>query len=162
MGPGLTKFEYDNLMKLYKNAGVDTKDDEIFDESAYLYGWIWRLYGVLNSSIPGPAGINSDGDPIMIHRCVFKVSGERALRERLAALPYIDYDKTRDLYIWFRPNLLTPTLPGITDEQVTILGSLEFKGGNLVVKTNSKNRYDKSRNWLDKIEGLRFFKVETS
>lgn len=162
MGPGLDKFEYDNLMKLYKRANVDTTADEVFDESAYLYGWIWQFYDVLNSSIPGLLGINNDGDPILMHRCVFKVSNAKAVRERLAAISYIDYDKANDRYLWFRPNLLTPTLPGIIDEHRTVLGVLEFKNGNLVVETNSQKRYDKSHNWLDKIEGLSFVKVETT
>ncbi len=160
MGPILTAFEYSTVMRLYEKSDVDINDGDEFDESAYLFGWLWRYYELFDSE--RKSVLNADGDQIIIHTSLFSVDDEEVVSEKLKALSFIDYDKNNDIYLWFRPNLLTTSPLKSPPDAISVLGVLRFSCGKLIAETNSEKRYEKCRKWLDKIEGISFVSVEKS
>ncbi len=158
MGPMLNKKNYHTLMGFYEKSGVETKLDNPFDYDSYLFGWIWRWYGLLNLPF-ADITVNADGDLLVVHHCVFNVDDEKALRAKLASLAFIDYDKKDEFYLWIRPDL-SGKPSGFADDHTIVLGVLTFKDGKLLVDVNSEKRYSTCRSWLDKIEGLTFVKVD--
>jgi len=103
--------------------------------------------------------VNFDGDPLLLHTVHFTVTDEAAARSALKARPDLEFNKGDGSYVWqLQAAKGAPRMPG--DGPVSG-GRLFFESSEMILETNSVERYRRARGWLDRIPGIGFSHFET-
>jgi len=124
---------------------------------AHLFGWLWGWLDRREKNWKPPRLCNTDGDELLWHTASFSVSDPQAVRDALAGRKDIDYDETRDEYLWIRDVKNNSRVLGDTLH----LGRIELVGDELVLTVNSAKRLAAGRKWLGKLPGVVFRNVTT-
>jgi hypothetical protein len=124
---------------------------------AHVFGWlyVWMCEELSQRRITNL--VNMDGHPMLWHTAFFSVTDPVRVRRALEARKDIEYDSEIDEYLWVaRSGKAVQKMHGPVD-----LGRLEFVGDELILTTNSENRFKAGRKWLEKIQGVTFLAVKT-
>lgn len=156
IGPPLSSFLALEAAEYLESIGVQFTREGLFRE-ADKFGWLWNWYDRRLSEGRTPQIRNTDGDELVLQTGSFSVSDEQAARIILAERDDIDYDDDNDEYHWLRFQGKGAAIPGDTLH----LGCMQFVLGELIVDVNSAERLNSARQWLEKIDGVKFLGVES-
>jgi hypothetical protein len=126
-------------------------------QDAHLFGRLWEWLDEQEANALPPHLCNMDGDDLILHTASFSVADPSAVREQLLGRKDLDFDEENDEFVWTRATGKAAEMLG---GPVT-LGRIEFVGDELVLTTNSAERFNKARAWLTKLPGVTFREVTT-
>jgi hypothetical protein len=158
-GPPLGAGEVLPALRYLEGQGLDPSPEGI-GATSNLFGRLWSWLERERAARPRvPQMANFDGDPLLLHTAHYTVTDEAAARSALKARPDLDFNEGNGSYIWQLPaGNRARQMPG--DGPVSG-GRLVFESGGLILETNSTERFNKARVWLDGIPGISFSHFET-
>lgn len=121
------------------------------------FGWLWWWISDWEAHWRMPKLVNTDGEDMLLHTASFALADPAAVRQALQQRADLEYLEAEDEYIWFKHTGKGAKMLG---GPVT-LGRIEFVGDELVLSTNSAQRFATARAWLSKVPGVSFRDVRT-
>ena len=110
----------------------------------------------IESFVP-PVLRNTDGEDLLFHTASFHMADRKAVKKTLKNRKGVDYDHNADEYVWSSETGEAARMMG---GPVT-LARMEMIDDELIVTTNSAERFERVRAWLTEIPGVRFMDVQT-
>jgi len=158
-GPPLGTGEVLPALRYLEGQGLEATPEGI-GATSHLFGRLWSWLERERAARPRvPRMVNFDGDPLLMHTARYAVTDETAARQALRARPDLEANEGDGSYVWqVPPAKAASRMPG--DGPVSG-ARLQFEGGELILETNSAERFQKVRAWLDLVPGLRFVHVQT-
>jgi len=156
IGPPLSNLMALEAAEYLESVGVEFTYEGLHRQ-AEKFGWLWDWYDRKLDEDHMPHIQNTDGDELVWQTASFSVADEQAARAVLAGRDDIDYDDQDDEYHWLRHQDKGSTIPGETLH----LGRMQFLMDELIVDVNSAERLDTVRQWLERIDGVKYLGVRS-
>jgi len=158
-GPPLGSGEVLPALRYLEGQGLEPTPEGI-GATSHLFGRLWSWLERERAARPRvPQMANFDGDPLLLHTAHYAVTDEAAARRALKARPDLDCNDADGVYVWQLPaTKRARQMPG--DGPVSG-GRLLFGSGEMILETNSTERFRRARAWLDLIPGISFSRFET-
>ena len=150
-GPPLAADMGAEAVAFLRDCGVDFTPDGL-REQAGLFGRLWDWVEEWQSQQAPPRLCNMDGEGLVLHTASFVVADPAAVHESLRRREDVHFDEDNGEFVWTgATGRAAETLGG----PVT-LGRIELIDNELVLTTNSAQRYATARGWLETLPGVRF------
>jgi len=143
-------------IEFLKDEGMEFTREGLRRDS-HMFGWLWDWADEWEANWKPPRIQNTDGDEFLWHTASFSVADQADTRLKLIGRGDIDHDEKGDTFVWFKEAGRGDKLPG----GPTVLGKIEFFGDELVLETNSAERFAAARKWLEEMPGVVFRNVTT-
>ena len=124
---------------------------------AHKLGWLWAWLDDELASYQPPVLRNTDDEDMLFHTASYAVADRNALRKTLEQRKDVDYDRNADEYVWSNET-------GKGAERLggpVTLARIQTIDDELIVTTNSAERFERARAWLTEIPGVGFVDVQT-
>jgi hypothetical protein len=155
-GPVLAAGMGVDAVEFLRDCDVDFTPEGL-RQQAGLFGRLWdRLEEWQSSQLP-PRMCNMDGHDLIFHTASFVVNDPAAVRKALHLRKDVDFDEDNDEFVWTRAT-------GPAAEKLggpVTLGRIELIDSELILTTNSAQRYVEARGWLENLPGVRFENLTT-
>ena len=155
VGPPLGPLMGDDAVAFLRRKKLEFTPEGL-RRDAHKLGWLWGwLEEEIESFVP-PILRNTDGEDMLFHTVSFHMADQKAVRKTLKKRRDVDYDRHADEYVWSSE----------TGEGARMLGGpvtlarMEMIDDELIVTTNSAQRFERVRAWLTEIPGVRFVDVQ--
>jgi len=120
------------------------------------FGWLWQWVSQWEANWTPPQLCNTDGDQLLWHTASFSIVAPDQIHQMLMQRNDIDYDDQEDEFVWSKENIGNKAIG-----DTVMLGRIEIIGDELVLTTNSAERFTSARQWLEKLPGVAFKDLQT-
>lgn len=156
VGPPLGPWMGDDAVAFLRRKKLEFTPEGL-RRDAHKLGWLWAWLDKEIESFAPPMLRNTDGENLRFHTASFVMADRKAVKKTLAKRRDVDYDRHADEYVWSSETGEGTRMMG---GPVT-LARMEIIDDELIVTTNSAERFERVRAWLTEIPGVRFVDVQT-
>lgn len=151
-GPPISLMQVCEAIEFLRDNGMElTPQGQKLD--SHLFGWLWDWRDE-QADRPMPKVVNMDGDEMVLQTASFSVGDHEKTRQHL--LSRKDVEPDGDTFRWF-------ITKGPAAERMggnVSLGTIELIADELILSTNSPQRLEQARKWLEAIPGVHFQRTE--